>query len=455
MPGIDTSMYTQSQPNAFLGTAQQAVGIQGQQLANQQAHQDLVKGQVQYLAGGLGILANKPDLSQDDMANFAQNALKEGIISPQTYQVEMQNVQAAGNDPAKLRPLAANYAQRALDAGAQFQSTFGTPTSVSTGSNTVLGNQNPFTGAFTPASSVQQGMAPGDANSLVDVTMSDGSQRQVPKSQAAGLVSGSNQLTQAAPAGQAAQGNVTGSTFAPGTGVPLAAPPSGPTPGVIPSAQQSSMFQASTAQYQAAKANDANYTANLIPLQKMIELLPQTQTGLGAETTTNLAKVAQTFGINLPGSSTQADYYSQLEKYANVLARSSGAAPNSDAQLLASMSSNPNVTMNNAAAQDVAKTMLALQRMQHAAITTAQQQGMDNTPQSYSTFASQWGAQQDPRAYGVDLMTPEAKAALRKELSGDPAAAAKFANSYTIAKQAGVLGGITPAAAAAGAGSGQ
>src|SRR6185312_4341927 len=227
-----------------------------------------------------------------------------------------------------------------------------------------------------------------------------------------------------------------------------AAPPSQAAPASsavlgIPSVtpQQQKMFDASTQQYQDAKTNDANYTSNQITLQKMIELLPKTQTGLGAETTTNLAKVAQTFGINLPGTATQADYYSQLEKYANVLARSSGAAPNSDAQLLAAMSSNPNVTMNNAAAQDVAKTMLALQRMQHAAVTTAQQQGMDNSPQNYSTFASQWGAAQDPRAYGVDLMTPEAKQALLSDLESDKTgtAKAKFVNSLKTAIQAGVL----------------
>src|SRR6185312_10424186 len=114
----------------------------------------------------LGILAKKPDLSQADMVNFANGALKEGIISPQTYQVEMQTVQAAGNDRVKLQQLATNYAQRALDAGSKFTSTFGNPLTVQTGSNTVAGVQSPVTGAFTPGSSIQQGMSPSDANSM-------------------------------------------------------------------------------------------------------------------------------------------------------------------------------------------------------------------------------------------------------------------------------------------------
>lgn len=438
MAGIDTGFYTQANPQAGLQAMEMRnLGAQNQLLGIdvQQKHQDLVKQQVQYLSGGLGILAQKPDLSQGDMMNFAQNALKEGIISPQTYQTELANVQAAGNDPAKLQALATNYAQRALDAGSQFQSTFGAQATINTGPNTVVGTYSPIHG-LTPQATVANGLSPGEAATPVTVTNPDGSKTTTTASQFAGAVNG---LTGAPSAN--APNPLTGAP--PQSPAPTASPSA--LPGInAPSGQQQKMFDASTEQYQAAKQNDSNYTANLIPLQKMIELLPKTQTGLGAETTTNLAKVAQTFGINLPGTATQADYYSQLEKYANVLARSSGAAPNSDAQLLAAMSSNPNVTMNNAAAQDVAKTMLSLQRMQHAAITTAQAQGMDNSPQNYSTFASKWGAQQDPRAYGVDLMSPEAKAALRKELlAGTPAAnaaKAKFLASLKTAAQAGVLG---------------
>ena len=68
---------------------------------------------------------------------------------------------------------------------------------------------------------------------------------------------------------------------------------------------------------------------------------------------------------------------------------------------------------------------------------------MDNSPQNYSTFASQWGAAQDPRAFGVDLMSPEAKASLMEELSANTTAAkaekAKFLASLKTAIQAGVL----------------
>jgi hypothetical protein len=443
MAEMNTSFYPQQQPNSLMQNMQGAVsvanGMQQNQLlqtTNQQSHQDLVKGQVQYLAGGLGILAKKPDLSQADMLGFAQNALKEGMISPQTYQVETANVAAAGNDPVKLQALATNYAQRALDAGQQFETTFGAPSSVNTGPSTVIGSQSALHG-FTPQTSMANGMAPSDANALVSVTNPDGSTNQMTKSASVPILGG-NQLTGAGPAPQQ-PGNALMPNQAAVPAVPSAAVPAQQAmPGVrIPSPQQTAMNLASAQQYQSAKENDVGFTANTVPLQKMIELLPKAQTGLGAETVTNLAKVASTFGLNLPGTADQAQYYSELEKYANVLARSSGAAPNSDAQLLAAMSSNPNVTMNNAAAQDVAKTMLALQRMQHAAVASAQSAKV--APEGYSDFARQWGAQQDPRAYGVDLMSPEGKQALLTQLQSNPAAKAKFINSLKIADQSGTL----------------
>lgn len=444
MSGIDTGFYTQANPNALLQTAGAATSIRGQQISNMQAQQNLVTQQVNYLAGGLGILAKKPDLSQADMLNFANGALKEGIISPQTYQVEMQNVQAAGNDPAQLRGLATNYAQRALDAGNKFTSTFGNPLTISTGSNTIGAVQSPITGAVTPGSSIQQGMSPSDANSMVTITMPDGSVRQVTKAQSVQMFGASgNPLTQAAPAAPAPANQLTGQ---PSTPVPLAPLPSPQAhesaPGIAaPSPQQQAMFTQSAAQYQAAKNNDANYQANLVPLEKSLSLLPDTPLfGKGAQIPTDVAQVLNTFGI--PIGSDQAKNASELDKYLTQVARGSGAAPNSDQQLLAAFSANPNMNTNKAAAIDVIKTMMALQRMQHAIVADADAQGIK--PEAYSDFARRLGSTLDPRAFGVDMMTPEAKAALAKELQSNPAERHKFAQSLRAAAQAGVLGDGAP-----------
>jgi hypothetical protein len=436
MADIQTGFYTQANPNALLGTAQAATGIRGQQINNAQAQQNVVTQQVQYLAGGLGILAKKPDLSQADMVNFANGALKEGIISPQTYQAEMQNVQAVGNDPGKLQQLATNYAQRALDAGSKFTSTFGAPTTISTGSNTVAGVQNPMTGVFTPGSAIQQNMAPSDANSLVTITMPDGSTRQVTKAQSVQML-GANGNPLTAQGAPAAGNALTGQTSAP---VPLAPLPSSQDtgPGIsAPSPQQQAMFSQSGAQYQAAKNNDANYQANLVPLEKSLALLKETPlVGQGAAIPTDVANVLNTFGVNI--GSDQAKGYAELNKYLTQVARNSGAADKSIPQLEAAFGSNPNVDMNKPAIQDVLGTLVSLQRMQHAIVANADAQGIK--PEGYSDFARRQGSSLDPRAFGVDLMDANAKANLLKELEASPAAKARFAQSLRVAAQAGVLG---------------
>lgn len=444
MADINTDFYPQANPNGLLGTAEQAMAIRNLGAQNallgidvQQNKQNLAQQQLGYISQNLGLLAQDPNLSMDKALSLGQRFVQEGVLNPQLWATESANIQATGGDPAKLRPLLLNYSQRALDAQSQFNNTVGTNSTIDTGPSTVVGTYSPING-FHPQGSVIHALNPAQASSPVTVTMPDGSTRTMTQGQF-------NSLTGTSTTGAPEPGNLrTVTPAAPGASRSAsAAEGSGTLPGIGgPSKQQQALYDASSAQYAADRQADAGYASDIVPLQKLLQLLPQTMTGPGAETVSNLAKVAQTFGINLPGTATQAQYYDELNKYATRLAKDSGAAPNSDAQLLASISSNPNVTMNNAAAQDVTKVMLALRRMQHAGVVAAQNAGMDGQSQNYSTFKSQWGAQQDPRAYAVDLMSPEAKAALRKELAGDPAAAQKFAKSYQYAQQAQVLGGI-------------
>lgn len=439
---VDTSFYTQSNPNALLGTAIQAgearnLSQQNQLLTteNQQSQQNLGQQRLQYVAGQFSTLANKPDLSESDFANLGQSLVAEHGLDPVTYQTEMANVQAAGNDPMKLKALAQNFSMRALSGVPQLQSIYGSPVNINSGPAQIQGVQNPFTGGVTTSSSVQNALSPEAAATPTSV----------PTYGPDGQPTGGSTLTTIGKfsAAQNAQPSVA-------NGQPTGMPAINP--------QQTTLNAASTAQFQQDRQLDANYTSDILPLQKVISLLPQTLTGPGAETVSNLAKVAQTFGINIPGSASQAEAYDEIKKYTTKLAANAGAAPNSDAQLAASFAGNPNVDMNNAAAQDVTKVALSLRRMQHAMITTAQQQGIP--PQGYSSWLAQTAGNVDPRAYGVDLMTPAAKGALLKTIQSDqpayqketanggqPKSApaieyAKFINGLRMADGAGVLGGV-------------
>lgn len=416
MADVNTSFYPTAQPGNLLtmmGEAQN-LGNAAQQnqllrTANQQSHQDLVKSQVNYLASGLGALALKPDLSQDDLMGFGDRALAEGIIDQNTHAVESKQVLAAGNDPVKLRQLANQYQARAMSAGEQYAAQHGYAAGAGASPTNVPAtdaNGNP-TGA-TATIPLSQFADP--QNSLV----SNGSPPQA---------ASNNPMVRQGPPSAGAPASPAGPAAVP---VPLAPQKQF----VSPTPQQLDQFKASAQQQQDDLSADANFTANVVPLKKVIELLPKTPLfGSGAQMPTEVAKVLNTFGVKI--GSDQAQNSSELEKYLTQMARSSGAAANTNDQLAAALTANPSMTSDKAAAQDVVKTMMALARMKHTMVAQAQAQNV--APEGYSKFASKWGADQDPRAYAFDLMTPEAKAALKTELKANPQEAAKFISSYNTA----------------------
>jgi len=416
MADVNTDFYPQAQQGNLLtmmgGAQNLANAAQQNQLlrtANQQTHQDLVKSQVNYLASGLGALALKPDLSQADLMGFGDRALAEGIINPQTHAVESQQVLAAGNDPVKLRALANQYQARALSAGEQYAAQHGYVAGAG-------GNQ-----VQVPAVD-SNGNPTGATQSITQSQFSDPGNPLVSKG------GGGNSLTGSSPANPTNSPAPTSGVPAPSATAPVPLAPQKPFVTATP--QQIDQFKASAAQQQDDLSADANYTANIVPLSKVINLLPKTPLfGSGAQMPTEVAKVLNTFGVKI--GSDQATNSSELEKYLTQMARSSGAAPNTNDQLAAALTANPSMTSDKSAAQDVVKTMMALARMKHTMVAQAQSAGIP--PEGYSKFASTWGAQQDPRAYAFDLMTPEAKAALKTELKANPQEAAKFIGSYNTA----------------------
>jgi len=418
MADLDTSFYTKSNPNALFDTAQGAMAVRNAQAQNallgvglQQQQQDLVKSQVGYLTNGFSALASKPDLSQQDFVNFGQRALQEGIISPDVFQAELANVAAAGNDPNKLRGLANGYLVRAQSAGDQFAIANG-------------------------------GVAPSAGGSPVQYTGPTGATITTTARNFADSVNegASNPLT-ASPAPAQGSGNPMTSSQAPvtpATPVPLAPLPAttGPAGGIAgPTPQLQAQFNASSAQQQADKTADADYVASIVPLKKVLSGLSEAPLfGTGSGIPSEIAKTLATFGV--PQAALQAKDSSELEKYLTQIARSSGAAPNAVAQLEAAMSANPNMSTDRAAAKDVVGTMLALSRLQHLKVQTLG----DIAPQDYSTQASKWAQNQDPRALAMDLMDDQAKQSLRADLEkASPAVRQRFINTFNAAKAAGIF----------------
>lgn len=417
MADINVGFYPQAQPNALLATAGNVVDLANAAQQNkllgvqtQQAHQDLVKQQVGSLVDVFSALATDPNVTGSNFMQRAQTLLQEGVISPDVFNAEIANVKQAGDDPDKLHALANGYLSRALDAGQRF--------------------------------GVATGMQPGTSGDLVTYTGPNGATVTNTRGNVVGQIGAPNPLDTSAPAPATDQGGgAAASTIH--TSVP-SQPATAQQPAsagiTAPSPQQQKQFTDSAQQQQDDLTADAGFTSNIVPLTKTLKLLPDTTIGLGSEIPNDVAKVFSTFGLNF--GSDAAQNASEVDKYLTQLVRSSGAAANTDHQLEAAFSANPNMTTDKAAATDVLKTMLSLTRMQHAKVAAAQAAGI--APENYSKWASQWGAQQDPRAFGVDLMTPEAKAALLADLKKDPAAKAKFLNSLQLADGLGVLDNAAP-----------
>lgn len=410
MAGIDVSFYPQANPNQFIDTAQGFMNLANSAAQNrllgvntQQAHQDLVRQQVGSLVDVFSSLATDPNVNYDTFVQKAQTLLKQGVIDPNTYQSELAMLPKQGA-PADYQKIANGYLSRALDAGQRF--------------------------------GVETGMAPGSAGDIVTYTdPATGATVTTTRGRLVGAIGAPNQLTGTTATTQSTASSGTPSAIHAASPSPQASAPgtTSPAGGIAgPSPQQQAQFAASAKQQQDDLTADANYTANLVPLTKSIALVsdPSTIIGKGSQIPNDVARILNTFGI--PLGADQAKNASELDKYLTQLATSNGLAGQSVQHLEATFSANPNMDTDKVAAGDVLRTALTLNRMQHAKVAAAQAAGIRG--EQYSTWASKWGAQQDPRAFGFDLMSPEAKAALRAELEKDPAAAAKFIASYNAAK---------------------
>lgn len=411
MSDIDTSFYTKAQPNSLLENVQGALqarnlGQQNQLLGteNQQKSLELIQQRQAAFNNMTGALINDPNLSYDKVLAEGQRAVDLGMFGPDLLKTEAA-IFSPNDPPEVLRQKLTSIVNRSMQASDLLNRYNGQPTAINTGSATVTGNLG--VGGFTPNTSIASGLSPGEASTPTEV----------PALGPTGQPTGATTLT--------TRGNFVNAANATG-GITGASP------------QQLDLNKASGEQFANAKASAANYQADILPLHKMLDLLPNTTTGLGSEGVQNLNRLLATFGVSIAGSGQQAANYSEVEKYATQLARSAGAAPNSDQQLQAAFAANPGTATDNAAAQKVVKTLLTYRRMQQAMTLNAVNSGI--TPEGYADYIAKAGANTDPRAFGFDLMTPLAKQQLGAELEKDKSARAKFLASYKIAQQAGVLG---------------
>jgi len=127
--------------------------------------------------------------------------------------------------------------------------------------------------------------------------------------------------------------------------------------------------------------------------------------------------------------------YAELEKYLinNASQRAQNLGPHTNDGLAAATTGSPNVHINDLAGVDLIKAQIGLRRMEHVRTLENSKKG----PVAYLGEKSKWGVNQDPRAYMIDMMTPEQVKKLHDSLKGEDRK--RFNNSLRAAIESGVV----------------
>ena len=203
-------------------------------------------------------------------------------------------------------------------------------------------------------------------------------------------------------------------------------------------------MKASGEQYAGDLAGAADYRNRVTPLESAVALLEKVGPGYQGQVGQYKADIQRTYQAltgQAPATDDPVKNFDELQKYLVQQARTSGGTGTND-QLAAAIAGNPSTKISNAAAADVAKTALALQRMKQAQIVTASAQGPNgpNAGGGYTQYGSSFNAKQDPRAFAFDLMDATAQRKLVQSLGAPTSAPYKrFITSLQIAHDAGLL----------------
>lgn len=468
MAEVDTSIYPKANQNSLLDTIGTVAGIKNAVETNKLLQQQQVQGQIgidqskinlahdQYgkLSSFLGSLAQDPRISTPQghqiLLDATQQAVKQGWIAPDIAQVEIANMPT---DPAQIPQYLQTLNTRVLEAQGKFSEIYGTPSTISNGSSILPVTASPITGIRPIGAPIPQTTSPSERADLVQTTDAQGRTVLIPKGQIL-QQAGVNPLTavpETAPTGpanqlvpppmpvqrqdlppvgapQQPQAPVQTAQTQPSVGV-VTSPPAGEIEA------QSRAAQASSDQYSQDTARERTYQQDIVPLQKVLpalESLGTTGTGPGTEQIQEIKSFLTSMGIIAPTQDLKD--YDEARKYLVQYARGAGDTGTND-KLAAAFAGNPSLGISNAAAQDVVKTALSLRRMQNAQIRAFASTGQ--SPSTYGKWSTQWNAENDPVAYGFDLMKGPERAKYFKGLSAPEKQ--KFLKSLQTATDLGIV----------------
>lgn len=243
---------------------------------------------------------------------------------------------------------------------------------------------------------------------------------------------------------QNAPGGPQGGATAPPAGF-AAGPPAGVQESLVGTAK------ASTDMLNNDRQLAQNAQASLVPLNKVNELLqtPEGQTGPGTQVVNGwrdfmLANAPWIAGLpgmgGLNEQTIKAATQDQIKKYMVQMAGAAAAqyGEGTNEKLAIAASGNANPDLSNLANRDVTRMSIALSRAAQAKPTVWDQtHGPADVP-GYSKWATNWALNTDPRAFMLDLLSPQERATLGGEIAKEgPQAQRKFITGMQRAEQAG------------------
>ena len=260
----------------------------------------------------------------------------------------------------------------------------------------------------------------------------------------AGMQRGGAPVAGTAAAGPAAQAPQGGFGTGVGTygGAAPGAPPAAPTdvrPPVYTSAPSGfSEEQTASAEHAgAARAKTAGYQRDIQPIEGAITALGGADTGRGGELLNNIRANIQDITPSflqrmLPTTLTDPkarQAYEEANKYLTGMQLQAPGGARSDAGTAAAGAASPSVHISNTAAREVALAILAQRRLEQAGTLLFNQSG--KSVGEFDRHMGAWNTQVDPRAFVVDKMSPDERAAYVKDLGGVGSPAyQRFKSSY-------------------------
>lgn len=448
MAEVDTSTYPRAAPPQQqnpLDTIGKIQGIQKNAIGIDQEKLKLVNQKWDYGSKVLGSLLNKPDLKGEDLVDAYQELVKNGVKTPDQAAKSMTEIptlaeikrnnpnatteQAQSLHSQKLKDMTSYQLMKGASIIEQLNHAYGSNPSMMEGGN-YKQPQNVYRGALQPTGGpipmqLPVGTPGFDPNTNREVPIGAPSFSPGPTGRSSGYPGQGGVPLPVTNPNAPIQPRAVQTVPAPPLPANLRPPQqSAVSPGSPPFGQKGAeeVAGAKSGEMLAHDREAANnFQRRIFPLKQAIpemETLGTKGTGPGTEA---INKIKSFVLSNVPGLSedtfkglSTVQTFDKANKYMTDYVNQNGNTGTND-KLAAAFAGNPSVHISNAAATDVLKSALALERMKQAQLGEFEKTGLPAN--QYSRWAAQWNNQQDARAFGVDLITKEKRDKMVKAMT--------------------------------------